>query len=174
VFDLQQAIEQRLQQMVQHNPTRLVFYKKYQKIIKTYNEGKDLQAVQKAFDDLNDFMKNELTPEAERALRENLSEETLAIFDLLKKSDLSKSEREQVKKVAKETLAKLKAEKLRIERWRDSPQISAQVKIIIDEQLLWLPAEQYPDEEVDSCSVAVYQHVYSHYQGGGVSSYGFF
>ncbi len=62
--------------------------RKNQQIIDEYNKGKDIQAVQKAFDDLSDFMKNNLTPETERAMREGLDEETLAIFDLLKKPEL--------------------------------------------------------------------------------------
>ncbi|WML92268.1 type I restriction endonuclease subunit R [Thiothrix lacustris] len=174
VFDLQQAIAQRLAQMMRQNPTRLVFYEKYQAIIQAYNDGKDLQAVQKAFDELNVFLKKELTPETERAMREELDEETLAIFDLLKKPMLSLEERKKVKEVAKETLDILKAEKLRIERWRESTQVAAQVRVIIDERLQWLPADSYPDDELDLRGFQVYQHVYSHYQGGGVSAYGQF
>ena len=174
VFDLQQAIARRLAQMVQQNPTRLAFYAKYQAIIQAYNEGKDLAAVQKAFDDLNTFLKNDLTPETQRAMREGLDEETLAIFDLLKKPKLSLEERKQIKSVARETLDILKAEKLKIERWHESTQVTAQVRVIIDERLQWLPAESYPDDELDMKSLLVYQHVYSHYQGGGVSSYGRF
>ncbi|MEN9425115.1 MAG: hypothetical protein RL122_2498, partial [Pseudomonadota bacterium] len=174
VFDLQQAIAQRLAQMMQQNPTRLVFYEKYQAIIQAYNDGKDLQAVQKAFDELNVFLKKELTPETERAMREELDEETLAIFDLLKKPTLSLEERKKVKEVAKETLDILKAEKLKIERWRESTQVAAQVRVIIDERLQWLPADSYPDDELEIRGFQVYQHVYSHYQGGGVSAYGRF
>lgn len=175
VFDLQQAVEKRLEQMMRQNPTRLEFYEKYQKIIKEYNKGKDYQSVKKAFDDLSDFMETELTPEVERAMREGLDEETLAIFDLLKKPKLTKKEREQVKQVAKETLAKLKEEKLRIERWQESDQVTAQVQTIISDQLLWLPAAHYPDDEIDSrYKQQVYQHVHSHYPGGGMSTYGAF
>ena len=86
VFDLQEAIDKKLKQIVQQNPIRLEFYDKYCKIIDEYNKGKDLQAVQKAFDDLSDFMEKDLNPELERAMREGLDEETLAVFDLLKKA----------------------------------------------------------------------------------------
>jgi len=120
VFDLQAAIQKKLEQMVQQNPLRLEFYEKYKAIIAEYNQGKDIQAVQKAFDDLNDFMQNGLMPETERAIREGLDEETLAIFDLLKKPELTRAEEQKVKEVAKTTLATLKAEKLKIERWRAS------------------------------------------------------
>ena len=52
----------------------------------------------------DDFMQNELSPEQERAMREGLDEETLAIYDLLKKPTLTASDEKEVKKVAKETL----------------------------------------------------------------------
>lgn len=172
VFDLQAAIQQKLDKMVQQNPIRLEFYEKYKKIIAEYNQGKDIQAVQKAFDDLSDFIKNELTPETERAMREGLNEETLAIFDLLKKPELTQEEEAKVKEVAKQTLAALKAEKLKIDRWRESIQVTAQVKILIDHHLKWLPPEPYPDEEVDIKSLLVYQHIYANYQGAGRSRYG--
>ena len=111
-------------------------------------------------------------PEMERALREGLDEETLAIFDLLKKPELTKAEEAKVKEVAKQTLIALKAEKLKIDRWRESIQVTAQVKTLIDYNLRWLPQESYPDEELDIKSLLVYQHIYANYQGAGMSRYG--
>ncbi len=174
VFNLQEAIDKKLEQMINQNPIRLQFYEKYKEIIAEYNEGKDLKAVQKAFDDLSDFMKNELTPELERAVREELDEETLAIYDLLKKPTLTKKEKKDVKKVAKTTLEVLKAEKLKLEHWRESTQIRAQVKITINQSLQYLPQDPYPDDELELLSQEVYQHIHSHYQGAGMSSYGSF
>ena len=171
VFDLQNAIEKKLEQMVQENPIRLEFYEKYKAIIEEYNAGKDIQAVQQAFDDLNEFMADDLSPEMERAVREGLNEETLAIYDLLRKPELTAKEEIEVKKVAKKTLETLKAEKLKIDRWRESEQVSSQVKVMISDALEYLPPAPYPDEELADMSLVVYQHVYSHYQGGGYSSY---
>lgn len=116
VFDLQESIEQKLERMVQQNPLRLECYERYKKIIDEYNQGQDLQAVQKAFDDLQDLMEG-LSEEEARAMEEGLDEETLAIFDLLRKPELNKKEEEEVKKVAIKTLATLKEEKLKIDRW---------------------------------------------------------
>jgi len=172
VFDLQDAIEKKLEQMVQENPIRMEFYDKYKTIIDEYNAGKDIQAVQKSFDDLNEFMEGDLSPEIQRAVREGLNEETLAIYDLLRKPELTAKNEIEVKKVAKQTLETLKAEKLKIERWRESEQVSSQVKVMISDALEYLPPAPYPDEELADMSLTVYQHVYSHYQGGGFSSYG--
>lgn len=166
VFDLQEAIEQKLERMVQQNPLRLEFYDRYRQIIDEYNQGKDLQAVRKAFDDLKDFM-HDLSEEEARAIYEELDEETLAIFDLLKKPALSKKEIEEVKKVAIKTLFILKDEKLKISRWRESTQVTAQVKTIIFDNLQWLPQEAYKNYEVNEKSDLVYQHIYSTYRGNG-------
>ncbi len=174
VFDLQEAIEKQLERMVRENPIRLEFYEKYKTIIAEYNAGKDIQAVQKAFDDLNDFMQNELNPEQERAMREGLDEESLAIFDLLKKSTLTADEEKAVKKVAVETLEILKAEKLKIDRWRESTQVKSQVRTMITDCLQHLPPKSYLDEELPDIELLVYQHVYSNYQGAGHSTYGQF
>ena len=103
----------------------------------------------------------DLTVEEQRAVRENLEDqEALAIFDLLREGKkLEGKVLKQVKKVARETLDKLKAEKLKIERWRESRQITAQVKGIIYDNLLWLPEETYTDEDVSLKTVNVYQHI---------------
>ncbi|NBV97909.1 MAG: type I restriction endonuclease subunit R [Proteobacteria bacterium] len=168
VFDLQEAIDRKLEKMVQQNPLRLEFYEKYKKIIDDYNSGKDSHTVEKAFDDLQDFMQ-ELSEEESRALAEGLDEETLAIFDLLRKPELSKQEKETVKEVAIKTLSTLKEEKLKIERWRESTQVTAQVKTIIFDNLQWLPQRLYDDNEVNERTDLVYQHVYSMYSTYGLN-----
>lgn len=171
VYDLQKAIHQKLQQMLKENPLRLDFYDRYKEIIDAYNKGKSLEDTIKAFDDLSNFIKD-LSVEEQRAVRENVDEETLAILDILKEGKvLSEKELKTVKKVAQETLEKLKHEKLKIERWRESRQIKAQVKRMIHDSFLWLPKEYYSDEEVDQKSLSVYQHIYANYFGGGRSVY---
>ena len=171
-YNLQQAIEKKLQQMLKENPLRLEFYDRYKEIIAEYNQGKTLENTVKAFENLNEFIQD-LTIEEQRAVRENLDDqEALAIFDLLREGkDLEGKDLKQVKKVARETLDKLKAEKLKVERWRESRQVTAQVKGMIYDNLLWLPEESYTDEDVSLKTVSVYQHIYSNYYGGGKSVY---
>lgn len=170
VYDLQQAIEKKLKQMVRENPLRLEFYENYKEIIEEYNNGKDINATKKAFDDLSDFLKG-LSEEDSRAMREGLDEETLAIFDLLKKDNLKDKEIDEVKKVAKQTLDSLKAEKLKIERWRESTQLRAQVKTTIYDVLLWLPQVPYSEDDVYEKTNVIYQHIFTNYPGGGQSVY---
>ena len=171
-YNLQHAIEQKLEQMLKENPLRIEFYNRYQKIIKEYNEGKSLENTMKAFNQLTKFIKD-LSIEEQRVIRENLNgQEVLAIYDLLKEGKkLDAKEIKRVKKVAIETLNKLKTEKLKIERWRESREVRAQVRVIIQNKLFHLPEEQYPDEDVTIKANNVYQHIYSNYYGGGRSVY---
>ncbi|MBW8050732.1 MAG: type I restriction endonuclease subunit R [Cytophagales bacterium] len=171
VFDLAQAVEKKLEQMLKENPLRMKFYERYKEIIDEYNKGKSLEDTLKAFDNLNTYI-HDLTVEESRAMREGLSEETLAIYDLLREGKaLEQEEIKQVKKVAVETLKKLKEEKLKIERWRESRQISSQIWQTINDYLLNLPMKTYSDDDVNEKTVSVYQHIYSNYPGGNYNAY---
>lgn len=171
VFDLQRAIEEKLKKMLNKNAKRVDFHEKYQKIIETYNKAKDYEEIQKIFDELIKFASN-LDQEEKRYIKEGLEdEETLALYDLLYKENLSKKEKEEVKAVAKELLATLKAEKLKVERWRESVQVKSQVQTIIHEKLLYLPIEHYPDEELELKQNEVYKHFYKNYYGNSQSIY---
>lgn len=171
VFDLQSAVDKKMAQMYRENPLRIDFYERYQEIIQAYNAGKSLEDTMKAFEQLSDFIES-LNFEDARALRENLTDESLAIFDLLRTGkELGQDEVKAVKKVASETLEKLKSQKLVIARWRESRQITAQVKTIIYDTLQWLPQEHYSDAEVSDRTMQVYQHIYTNYPGGAGSVY---
>ncbi|RED42915.1 type I restriction enzyme R subunit [Winogradskyella eximia] len=172
VFNLQEAIEQQLEQMLKENPLRIEFYERYKEIIEEYNKGKSLEDTVRTFDNLNDFIKD-LSFEEQRVVRENLKDqETLAIFDLLKEGkELTTKELKEVKKVAAKTLETLKSEKLKIENWRESRQIKAQIKSAIYDNLLYLPQDYYSDEEVGVKTANVYQHIYTNYYGGDKSVY---
>nr|WP_286652303.1 hypothetical protein [Sphingobacterium hotanense] len=161
VYDLNKAVENKLEQMLKENPLRLEFYERYQEIVEEYNNGKSEIELKRSFDKLTQFYQ-ELTVEEKRAFQENLDQPTLSIFDLLVKGkDLTKDENETVKKVAQETLEILQREKLNILNWKESREIRSSVKTTIYDKLLWLPEEKYTDEDVSLRSILVYQHVYS-------------
>ena len=144
------------------------FYERYKEIVEDYNKGKDLEDTIKVFEKLYEFVEK-LNAEESRAMRENLDEETLAVFDLLRSGKtLTVDELKDVKKVAADTLSRLKAEKLAIQRWRESLQITAQVKTLIIDSLQYLPQRSYTDHEVVEKSELLYQHIYTVYPGGGL------
>jgi type I restriction enzyme R subunit len=107
-----------------------------------------------------------LDEEERRAIREGLDEESLALFDLLKKPDLKATDIQKIKKVAAELLATLKAEKLKIDHWRDKESTRDAVRIAIRD-FLWrdktgLPVA-YTEEEVGMKAEDVFRHVYRAY-----------
>jgi type I restriction enzyme, R subunit len=111
--------------------------------------------------------------EDQRAIAENLSEEELALFDILTKPDpvLSKSEQTEVKKVCRELLATLKREKLVLD-WREKQQAKAAVMQTLKMSLLpsRLPAAFTKDIRAEKMARA-YAHVYDHYAGPDRSAY---
>jgi type I restriction enzyme, R subunit len=113
---LRTAVARQLQQMTAENPMRARLVEKFQKLVAEYNAGS--KAAEDFLKDLLDFV-GELNNEERRALRENLSEEELAIFDILTQPEpeLEAGERETVKIIAKDMLGKLKADKLILD-WR--------------------------------------------------------
>ncbi len=112
------------------------------------------------------YIMNKLGEEESRALREGLDEESLAIFDLLKKSNLKPKEIKRIKAVAVELIESLKAEKLRINHWRDKESTRDAVRLAIQDYL-WnertgLP-EAYTEEDVQDKTEAVFVHVFRAY-----------
>ena len=89
----------------------------------------------------------ELDEEESRAVREGLDEESLAIFDLLKKGELNVADIKRIKTVAVRLLETLKAEKLRVDQWRDKESTRDAVRVTI-QNFLWsdktgLPVDSY-------------------------------
>ena len=141
---------------------------KFKKLIDSYNASShNLEAF---FKELMDFAQN-LTEEEQRAHRESLTEEELAIFDLLTQPEpeLIDKEKDEVKKVAKELLAKLKAEKLVLD-WRLKTQTKADVERTIRDFYIKLPNSYTSDLKKDK-RVKTYAHIYENYMGGGESVY---
>ena len=91
--------------------------------------------IERTFEELLKFFE-ELEEEESRAVREGLDEESLAIFDLLKKPNLDKADIQRIKKVAKELLRTLKAEKLRVDQWREKEATQSAVKVAIHDFLI--------------------------------------
>lgn len=166
VQNLRQAVEKRLQRLLQQNPLRTDYQKHYEEIVEEYNQEKDRLTIEKTFEMLLRFVQ-ELDEESSRAIREGLDEESLAIFDLLKKPALSGDQIRKIKKVASDLLAMLKAEKLRIDQWREKETTRDAVRLAIRD-FLWgdetgLPVDSYTEDDVQERAEEVFRHVYRVY-----------
>ena len=164
-MDLKQAIEKKLKRLMMQNPLGTNFQQHYENIVAEYNREKDRVTIEKSFEAFLKFAE-QLNEEDRRAIREGLDKESLAIFDLLMKPDLSPAEIKRIKNVAVELLATLKAEKLKVDQWRDKETTRDAVRQAIKD-FLWsdqtgLPAD-YDQTEVEGKAEEVYRHVYRVY-----------
>ena len=166
VQSLKSVIEKKLERLIQRNPLRTDFQRHYEEIIAEYNKEKDRQNIEATFEALLKFVE-ELDEEESRAVREELDEETLAIFDLLKKPDLDAKDIKRIKTVAKELLETLKGKLKDLYHWQDREPSRDTVKVMIRD-FLWnektgLPIDFYTVNEVEKKTEAVFYHVYRLY-----------
>ena len=166
VQSLKTVIEKKLQLLVQRNPLRTNFQEHYEKIIAEYNKEKDRQSIEATFEALLKFVQ-ELDEEESRAMQEGMDEETLAVYDLLLKADLTPKEIQRIKKIAKELLVLLKEKLKNLYSWQDKEPTRDKVKVLI-RNFLWdektgLPVDFYSQSDVDKTAEAVFYHVYRAY-----------
>jgi type I restriction enzyme R subunit len=95
---LRAGVQKKLTQMVRLNRTRLDYLEKFQQMIDDYNAGS--VNVEEQFNRLVEFART-LTQEEQRTIAEELTEEELALFDLLTRPalELSDKDQKQIKKV---------------------------------------------------------------------------
>ena len=165
---LKGAIHNKLSHMIEYNRTRAGLMEQFQKMIEEYNSGSS--NIEQFFHDLMAFAK-ELNAEEKRHIVEQLTDEELAILDLLTKPAMTLNSKEikQIKRVAKELLETLKREKLVLD-WRKRQQSRAAVRLTIEETLDRLPRVFTKDLYRTKCDT-IYQHIYDSYYGSGRSIY---
>lgn len=165
---LRRLIEGKLAQMLTANSSRIDLAEKFQKLIDEYNAGS--HNIEAFFAELKDFAQA-LSAEEQRGVAESLTDEELALFDILTKPEpvLTKAEEAEVKKVCRELLATLKREKLVLD-WREKQQAKAAVMQALKLELRRLPTQYTKDIRTEKMARA-YAHVYDHYYGAGRSAY---
>jgi len=158
----------KLRRMVRLNRSRLNYLEAFQRLIDEYNTGS--RNVKDFFDQLVRFAR-QLEKEEQRAIAENLTEEELAVFDLLTRPSpgLTGSQKREVKRIARKLLETLKSERLVLD-WRKHQQARAAVQVAVQD-LVWQLPDPYPDELCQQKSALIYQHIYDNYWGAGQSIY---
>jgi len=160
IESLKSELEQKISDMVKKNKARLKFMERLDSLLSEYNNG--AHDIDQLFEDLVKLAKD-LSEEEQRAVKENLTEEELAIFDLLLKDNLNPNETEKVKKTARGLLSKLKAEKLVLD-WREKEQSRSGVKTTIEDILYdSLPEPTYSQKDCDYKGAEIYNFIYEHY-----------
>ncbi len=169
VEKLKGQVNSKLKRMLRLNRTRMDYLEQFQKMIDEYNAGS--LNIDELFQRLIEFAQS-LNEEEKRGVAEQLSEEKLALFDILTRSriDLSDREIEQVKKAARNLLESLKCEKLVLD-WRKSQRPRAAVKVSIEDLLDRELPDSFSPELLQQKVEAVYQHVFESYYGDGQGIY---
>jgi len=154
---LKVAIRAELDKLIRLNKTRLDYLAKFEELIESCNIGS--RNIDELFQQLLGFSRG-LTEEEQRHVRENLTEYELTVFDVLTRPgpNLSSEERNEVKKVARELLQRLKT--LLVLNWRQKAQARAQVRLAIEDTLdQGLPPAYSRELYQQKCS-ALFEHVF--------------
>ena len=165
---LRGSIRRKLSEIIPLNGTRMDYQERFERIIAEYNEA--AIDVDTWFEQLIELA-GELTEEEQRTIAEQLTEEQLAVFDLITRPtlELTDRERNKVKSISRTLLTSLQ-DRLVLD-WRNRQQSRAAVRLTVYETLDELP-ERYTQEIYDQTCEAVYQHIYDCYYGAGNSIYG--
>jgi type I restriction enzyme, R subunit len=168
VQTLKEAVEQQLRRMLRQNPTRVDLYSRYQQIIENYNQETDQATIEQTFEELLKLIES-LSEEDSRAVREGLTEDNLAVFDLLckQKTNLSVKTRNKVKEVAHNLAEAIKTELQKLDNWRDKETTKSQIETFIYDYLYSdetrLSSEAYDELEVKPLANLVFLHTYQQY-----------
>ena len=153
--------------MLAQNPMRMDYYRRYSEIVADYNREKDRVTIEETFARLVDLA-NSLSAEQRRAAEEGLSEEELALFDLVRRDDLSKADRERVKRESRNLLMRLREIIDRVDRWTEKEQTQAEVKsLILDHVFATLPDPPFTDLDKLGAADRLFQHVWQLSASGG-------
>jgi len=165
---IQRDIEARIDEAMRKNPTRSGLAERFRRLIDEYNAGThNLEEFLRRLKAIND----ELTAEEQRAVKEGMSEEELAIYDLLTKPepDLTRAQAVEVKVAAKKLLDHI-ADKLVLD-WKRKQQTRSAVKVAVRTMLDNELPDIYELELFDRKANAVYEHIYTSYHNNGTSIY---
>ncbi|WP_316186325.1 MULTISPECIES: type I restriction endonuclease subunit R [unclassified Bradyrhizobium] len=159
---LRSDAEAKAHDMAARNPTRVHLVEKLEKLVEEYNLG--TLGVEAFFEALKALVAT-MEEEERRAAREGLSEDELAVFDLLTKPKpkLSKTQEAAVKKVARELLEKLQ-DQLAVAEWQAKQQTRAAVQSTIRFTLNELPEEPYPEPVWNEKVDAVWAYIFARKQ----------
>ena len=162
VQNIKDAIEKRLSRMLAENPLRTDFQERYDEIVADYNKEKDKNTIEATFEALM-RLAGEMTEEEHRYAEEGLeNEQQLAVFDMLRKPDLTKADIRKIKTISAELLNELRAylESVQDAFAKQSTSDGFRQKIydFLYDDRTGLPTETYTEQDVDMLTDQVFQH----------------
>ncbi len=164
--DMRDVVEKKLAQMLARNPMRMDYYKRYQEIIADYNREKDRATVEATFAQLVELATG-LDVEQRRAAEEGLTDDELALFDLLFQDRITKAERERLKQASRGLLGSLQELLRPMPDWTQKAATQAEVRVfILDHLYQSLPRPPFSDTETEEIAARVYDYVWQRSRSG--------
>ena len=170
VQEIREIVEERMRRMLAQNPARMDYYRRYQEIVADYNREKDRVTIEETFARLVQLV-SELDVEQRRAAQEGLTEEELALFDLLQRESLTSTDRERLKLASRALFEALQKAATDATDWRQNAATQADMRVrILD--TLWneLPRPPYTESETGELSVRLYDFAWQRALGAGQTS----
>lgn len=166
--DIRDVVERKLQAMVTTNPLMMDYYRRYQEIVADYNREKDRTTVEQTFAALV-ALASSLDEEQQRAVEEGLSSQEMAVFDLLKRDNLSKVDREKVKQASQSLLLRIRELLAPMQLWTRNAQTQAEVQTsILDWLFETLPQPPFTEDDASDLSQRLYEHVWQQSEAGNL------
>jgi type I restriction enzyme, R subunit len=163
---LRSFLQQKLRQMIQVNPQRVSYLDRLMNIVRKHN---DRSADYADYPTEMVELTREVHEEELRSSREQLSEEGLAIADLLL-LHVSQAEIEwpEIKEIARSLLIRLGSSNTLVDNWYNKPDMNSQVKLIIRDELDKLP-DAYSPSQYQQKYEEVYRYIRAYHRnvGGG-------
>ncbi len=166
---LRAVVRAKVEELARLNPTRGEWLERFQSLIDEYNAGS--LNVETFFQQLMLFTRS-LEGEEQRALAEGLTDEQLAIYDIITRPgpELTEAEKKEIKRVAEELLATLKRDRLVLD-WRKGQQTRAAVRVEIEKELDGGLPPAYDAALFQQKADAVFGHIFDSYWDDGGSVY---
>ena len=100
-----------------------------------------------------------------------MSEEELALFDLLRKEHLGKAERERLKQASRDLLHALQKLLAPLDQWTQKAQTQAEVEVfILDHLYPLLPSPLFSDDDKTETAKKVYSYIWQQSASGLLTS----
>ena len=111
-----------------------------------------------------------LDDEQRRAVEEGLSPAEMAVFDLLKRENLTKVDREKVKQASLSLLARIRALLGSMDQWTRNAQTQAEVQTsILDWLYESLPQPPFTESDTTRLAQQLYEYVWQQSESGNLS-----
>tara|TARA_Y100001958_G_C21232193_1_gene558043 strand:+ start:1 stop:2610 length:2610 start_codon:yes stop_codon:yes gene_type:complete len=162
VQNIKDVIEKRLYKMLAENPLRTDFQERYDEIVADYNKEKDKNTIESTFEALM-RLASEMTEEEYRHAEEGLeNEQQLAVFDMLRKPDLTKADIKKIKTMSAELLGELrnylKSVQDAFAKQSTSDGFRQKIYDFLYDDITGLPVNTYTEEDIYLLTGELYQY----------------